>query len=73
MPRLVADAFEEKVPKLLSDTLKNILPQIIKDSVKQALPKFDKRVKNTFKAEILELLIKLLNNAFNLVNKKERS
>nr|GEV62161.1 uncharacterized mitochondrial protein AtMg00810-like [Tanacetum cinerariifolium] len=73
MPRLFADAFEERVPELLSDTLKNILPQIIKDSVKQALPKFDKIVKKTLNAEILELLIKPRNNAFNLLNKKERN
>ncbi|GKB71242.1 hypothetical protein Tco_0932654 [Tanacetum coccineum] len=70
VPRLVADAFKERVPELLSNTLKNILPQIIKDSVKQALPKFDKRVKMTLNAEIPELLIKPLNNAFNLLNKK---
>ncbi|GKB41988.1 hypothetical protein Tco_0886930, partial [Tanacetum coccineum] len=36
------------------------------------LPKFDKRVKKTLNAEIPKLLIKLLNNAFNLLNKKER-
>nr|GEU83374.1 reverse transcriptase domain-containing protein [Tanacetum cinerariifolium] len=68
---LVADAFEEKISKLLSDTLKNILPHIIKDFVNQDLPKFDKRVKKTLYAEIPELLIKPLNNAFNLLNKKE--
>ncbi|GJY11427.1 hypothetical protein Tco_0379612 [Tanacetum coccineum] len=73
VPRLVADAFKERVPKLLSDTLKNILPQIIKDSVKHALLKFDKRVKNSLNAEIPELLIKPLNNAFNLLNKKEHN
>ncbi|GKB16423.1 hypothetical protein Tco_0850346, partial [Tanacetum coccineum] len=44
---------------------------IIKDPVKQALPKFDKRVKKILNAEIPELLIKPLNNAFNLLNKKE--
>ncbi|GJY91451.1 hypothetical protein Tco_0506647 [Tanacetum coccineum] len=45
----------------------------IKDSVKQALPKFDKRVKKTLNDEIHELLIKPLNNDFNLLNKKERN
>ncbi|GJV56825.1 hypothetical protein Tco_1457830 [Tanacetum coccineum] len=72
VPRLVVDAFEERVSELLFDTLKNIHPQIIKDSVKQALPNFDKRVKLTLNAKIPELLIKPLNNAFNLLNKKER-
>ncbi|GJS14321.1 hypothetical protein Tco_0408793 [Tanacetum coccineum] len=71
VPILVADAFEESVPELLFETIKNILPQIIKDSIKQALTKFDKRVKKTLNAEIPELLIKPLNNAFNLLNKKE--
>ncbi|GJR02960.1 hypothetical protein Tco_0525944 [Tanacetum coccineum] len=71
VPILVADAFEESVPELLFETIKNILPQIIKDSIKQALPKFDKRVKKTLNAEIPELLIKPLNNDFNLLNKKE--
>ncbi|GKD47927.1 hypothetical protein Tco_1276903 [Tanacetum coccineum] len=49
----------------------SIFDQIIKDSIKQALPKFDKRVKKTLNAEIPELLIKPLNNDFNLLNKKE--
>ncbi|GKA00135.1 hypothetical protein Tco_0672685 [Tanacetum coccineum] len=73
MPRLVANAFEERIPDLLSNTLKNILPQIIKDSIKQALYKFDKKVKKILNVEIPELLIRPLNNAFNLLNKKERS
>ncbi|GJV99083.1 hypothetical protein Tco_1554335 [Tanacetum coccineum] len=73
VPRLVADAFKERVPELLSDTLKNILSQIIKDTVKEALLKFDNRVKKTLNAEIPELLIKPLYNAFNLHNKKEHN
>ncbi|GJT67301.1 putative retrotransposon gag domain, aspartic peptidase domain protein [Tanacetum coccineum] len=48
----------------------SLAQQIIKDSVKQALPKFDKRVKKTLNAEIPKLLIKPLNNAFNLLNKR---
>ncbi|GKB16422.1 hypothetical protein Tco_0850345, partial [Tanacetum coccineum] len=73
MPRLVANAFEDRIIDLLSDTLKNILPQIIKDSIKQTLYKFDKKVKKILNVEIPELLIRPLNNAFNLLNKKERS
>ncbi|GKD99632.1 hypothetical protein Tco_1387616, partial [Tanacetum coccineum] len=52
---------------------KDISALTSRDSVKQALPKFDKRVKKTLNDEIHELLIKPLNNDFNLLNKKERN
>nr|GEV77430.1 ribonuclease H [Tanacetum cinerariifolium] len=75
VPRMVADAFEERMLKLLFDTFKNILPQIIKDpikqSVKKALPKFDKRVEKTLKAQVPEIILKLLNKEFNALNKME--
>nr|GFA04088.1 hypothetical protein [Tanacetum cinerariifolium] len=39
VPRMVADAFEERMHDFLSNILKNILPHVIKDFVKQALQK----------------------------------
>ncbi|GJV93420.1 hypothetical protein Tco_1541233 [Tanacetum coccineum] len=57
----------------VKDLKSSLAQQIIKDSVKQALPKFDKRVKKTLKAQVPEIILKPPNNAFNLLNKKERS
>ncbi|GJR59843.1 retrovirus-related pol polyprotein from transposon TNT 1-94 [Tanacetum coccineum] len=71
MLRMMADAFKERMPKLLADTLKNILPHIIKDSVKQALSKFDKRGKKTLKAQVPDIVLKLLYREFNALNKEE--
>ncbi|GJX47000.1 hypothetical protein Tco_0272190 [Tanacetum coccineum] len=45
VPRIVVDAFKERMLELLSDTLKNILPQLLNDSVKKLMPKFDKMSK----------------------------
>ncbi|GJU42780.1 hypothetical protein Tco_1195737, partial [Tanacetum coccineum] len=73
VPRMVADAFEERILELLSDTLKNIIPQIIKDSVKQAFPKFEKRVKKTLKAQVADIILKPLNREFSALNKMESS
>nr|GEY32174.1 retrovirus-related Pol polyprotein from transposon TNT 1-94 [Tanacetum cinerariifolium] len=56
----VADKLEDSMPRM-----------IIKDSVKQALPKFDKRVKKTLKAQVPEIILKSLNNSFNLFNRKD--
>ncbi|GJW04354.1 hypothetical protein Tco_1563210 [Tanacetum coccineum] len=36
VPKIVVDAFEERIPELLSNTLKSILLQLIKDSVKKS-------------------------------------
>ncbi|GJT45616.1 hypothetical protein Tco_0954331 [Tanacetum coccineum] len=47
VPRIVVDAFEERMPELLSDTLINILPNIIKESIHEALLKFDQRIQET--------------------------
>nr|GEV78135.1 hypothetical protein [Tanacetum cinerariifolium] len=72
-PKMVDDAFEERILDLLSDTLKNILLQLLNDFVKKLMPKFDKRVKKTLKAEHLQT--KVENSAFDLhelVNLKEQ-
>nr|GFA71145.1 hypothetical protein [Tanacetum cinerariifolium] len=50
VPRMVVDAFEERMPELLSNTLKNILPNIIEDSIQQAILKIVQRVQETKKA-----------------------
>nr|GFD16171.1 hypothetical protein [Tanacetum cinerariifolium] len=47
VPRMVVDAFEERMPELLSNTLKNILPNIIEDSIQQAILKIVQRVQET--------------------------
>ncbi|GJV77117.1 hypothetical protein Tco_1508701 [Tanacetum coccineum] len=51
VPRMVANAFKERMHDLLSNTLKNILTQIIEEFVKQAILKFDQRVQQTLKEE----------------------
>nr|GEZ96212.1 hypothetical protein [Tanacetum cinerariifolium] len=71
VPRMLADIFEERILELLSDTLKNILPDLLKDSVKKAMPKFDKRVKNTLKAKVSNIILKPLNREFNALNTME--
>ncbi|GKB30079.1 hypothetical protein Tco_0869480 [Tanacetum coccineum] len=71
VPRMVADALEERLPELLSDTLKTILPNLLKDSMKKAFPKFDKRVKNTLRAKVPEIILKPLNKEFNALNTME--
>ncbi|GJY57120.1 hypothetical protein Tco_0456235 [Tanacetum coccineum] len=68
VPRMVADALEERLHVLLSNTLKNILPNLLKDSIKKALPKFGKRVKKTLKAEVDDLNIKPIHKEFNALN-----
>ncbi|GJT37687.1 hypothetical protein Tco_0937552 [Tanacetum coccineum] len=67
VPRMVANAFEERMLKLLSDTLKNILPQLLNDSVKKLIPKFDKRVKKTLKAEVPKVVEKTSSDLHELV------
>ncbi|GJT39131.1 retrovirus-related pol polyprotein from transposon TNT 1-94 [Tanacetum coccineum] len=73
VPRMVADALEERLPELLSDTLKNILPQLINDLVKETIPRLKKRVRNVIKYEIptvlKTLVLKPLNKEFNALNK----
>ncbi|GJZ78559.1 hypothetical protein Tco_0643396 [Tanacetum coccineum] len=54
VPRMVANAFKERMHDLLSDTLKNIFPQIIEEFVKQAIPKFNERVQETLKYDGLQ-------------------
>ncbi|GKC74937.1 hypothetical protein Tco_1125711 [Tanacetum coccineum] len=43
------------------------------DFVKKALPKLDKRVKKTLKAQVLELIIKLLNKELDALNTLENN
>nr|GEU98968.1 retrovirus-related Pol polyprotein from transposon TNT 1-94 [Tanacetum cinerariifolium] len=71
--RMVVDALEERLHEMLSDTLKFILPSLFKDSVKKALPKFDKCVKNTLKAQVLDLILKPLNKELNALNTLENN
>nr|GEW91600.1 hypothetical protein [Tanacetum cinerariifolium] len=71
VPQMVADTFEKRLHDRLFDALKNILPQIPNDFVKKLLPKFDKRVKNTLKAKVHELVLKPQNKQFNALNKLE--
>ncbi|GJW39411.1 hypothetical protein Tco_0065256 [Tanacetum coccineum] len=71
VPQMIADAFETRMPDLLSDTLKNILLQLLNDSIKKLMPKFDKRVKKTLKAEVLDVVLKPLNKEFNMLNMLE--
>nr|GEU98967.1 hypothetical protein [Tanacetum cinerariifolium] len=63
----------ERLHEMLSDTLKFILPGLLKDSVKKALPKFDKCVKNTLKAQVLDLILKPLNKELNALNTLENN
>ncbi|GJR61022.1 hypothetical protein Tco_1503184 [Tanacetum coccineum] len=46
---------------------------LLKDSMKKALPKFDKHVKKTLKAQVLELIIKLLNKELDALNTLENN
>ncbi|GJT47291.1 retrovirus-related pol polyprotein from transposon TNT 1-94 [Tanacetum coccineum] len=71
VPRMVADAFEERMPELLSDTLKNILTNIIEESIQVAIPKFDKRIQETLQSTVPELVRKPLNKELNALNTLE--
>ncbi|GKD41983.1 hypothetical protein Tco_1266628 [Tanacetum coccineum] len=71
VPRMVADAFKERMLELLSDTLKNILPNIIEESIQQALPKFDQMIQETMQSTVSKLIRKPLNKELNALNTLE--
>ncbi|GKE45063.1 hypothetical protein Tco_1472347, partial [Tanacetum coccineum] len=71
VPRMVADAFKERMIKLLSDILKNILLNIIKESIQRALPKFDQMIQETMQSTVFELIHKPLNKELNALNTLE--
>nr|GEV49476.1 retrovirus-related Pol polyprotein from transposon TNT 1-94 [Tanacetum cinerariifolium] len=63
--------FQDANMKASTDKPAGCDPSLIKDLVKKSLPKFDKRVKKTLKADVLNLILKPLYNEFNDLNKIE--
>ncbi|GJY14087.1 hypothetical protein Tco_0383396 [Tanacetum coccineum] len=69
VPRMVANALEERLPKFLDDTLKAQLPHVFTNLVRETLLRFNRRIRNALHDEMLGILktsvSKPLNKEFN--------
>ncbi|GJS82736.1 retrovirus-related pol polyprotein from transposon TNT 1-94 [Tanacetum coccineum] len=79
IPVLITEALKQELTGLLTDALKSTLPALLKDFIKESmdtcveekLPIFNEEVQKSFKAQIPELFIQLMNKELIAFNKLE--
>ncbi|GJY41922.1 hypothetical protein Tco_0429192 [Tanacetum coccineum] len=54
--QIVSESIARQLPDLLIATIKNTLPQALTTAVREILPKFNKRIRNSIKDEMPEVL-----------------
>ncbi|GKE54451.1 hypothetical protein Tco_1489607 [Tanacetum coccineum] len=73
VPIIVLEAIAQQLPNLLTATIRNSLPQALTNVVRETLHGFNRRIRNSIKVEMSEVLktsvLKPLYKEFNALNK----